>query len=193
MRRCEPGNPIRGEISWIFLQVKIKGSPVHCTAGNGFELLPGLYMRADERFVRGWRIRSNNRIAVFEFIRRACKDHLEPAASHLQTQIQCEPQSARLKRNRTPLHCSFERRFKIERLGVVAVRFVFRDLLSLNVDLGRNRRPGIVAEEFAHLPLLTYHPQSVANFRAQSAIEIVCPRPAFQSIVTRKRGQQRFA
>jgi hypothetical protein len=71
----------------------------------------------------------------------------------LQTQIQCELQSARLKRNRTPLHCSFQRRFKIERLGVVAVRFVFRDLLSL-LTLA-NRRPGIVAEEFAHLPLLT--------------------------------------
>src|SRR5215216_7201410 len=140
-------------------------------------------MRADQRFVCSWWIRSYNGVLLFEFIRRACGDHLEPATAHLQTQIQCEPQVARLKRNRTSLNCSFQWRFAIERLRVIAVWFVFRDLLSLDMHLGCNRGPGIVADEFTHLPLLTNHPQRVADFCAQGTLEVVGARSAFQPIV----------
>src|SRR5204862_6924471 len=68
--RCrEGGHAIGSEIGGIFLLMKIERSADHRTAGNGFELLPRLDMRADEGFVCGWRIRSNNRVLLFEFIR----------------------------------------------------------------------------------------------------------------------------
>ena len=56
-----------------------------------------------------------------------------------------------------------------------------------HLQLGEHRRAGVAAAELAHLPLLGQHPQRVAHFGAQRAIEALscaaAPSSRFQVVI----------
>ena len=145
----EPGNAIRREVRWIFLQMKIERAAVHRAAGNGLELLQASNARrcavrlclADQE---------QSSCTVFGIIRprlrgSSCSQR-RPICRRKSSASRSPPAGNGIGRRSTVLSSGVSR----SNAWCVAVRFVFRDLLSLNVDF---RATGVPASSPRNSPI----------------------------------------
>ena len=68
-----------------------------------------------------------------------------------------------------------------------------RELSCVELQFGEDGRACIIAFEFADLPLACEHPERIANFGLERAIEIGRARAALQTIPRRDGGEQALA
>ena len=179
----------------IGLEKAVQAPAIHRAPGKRRDLLPKLGTRANggigamARIDRGDPVKRDILVAKPGLDRR---DHFQPALAHQQPDIERKRLPVGFEGDGAALDLRLERHLGIETFDRVTRRAIARQLRRFIMDLGIDRRSGIVAAELSHLPLLGQHPQWIADFGAQGAIEIVGARPPLEPVPDRDRGQQDF-